>query len=71
MRRTHRRGHTNILTRLVIQAGAFNLGLILRQGIGGGTPRGLQGRRPAVIATRVVLLGSARRRGVAIRVLLE
>ena len=32
MRRTHLRGHTNILKRLLIHAGAFNLGLVMRQG---------------------------------------
>ena len=68
MRRTHLRGHTNILKRLLIHVSGFNLGLILRHVIGFGTPRGLQGRRPAVIATLVVLLSSARRRMVAIRV---
>ena len=67
MRRTHLRGHTNILKRLLIHAGGFNLGLIMRQLIGLGTPRGLQGRLPAVIATLLVLLGSARRCFVAIR----
>ena len=67
MRRTHLRGHTNILKRLLIHAGGFNLGLLMRQMIGLGTPRGLQGRRPAVIATLLVLLGSARRCFVAIR----
>jgi transposase len=51
MRRTHLRGHTNILKRLMIHAGAFNLGLIMRHLIGVGTPRGLQGRVAAVIAT--------------------
>src|ERR1700692_3260980 len=30
MRRTHLRGHTNILKRLLIHAGGFNLGLLLR-----------------------------------------
>ena len=67
MRRTHLRGHTNILKRLLIHAGAFNLGLIMRQVIGCGTPRGLQGRRPAAIATLLVLLGSTRRCVLAIR----
>ena len=66
MRRTHLRGHTNILKRLLIHAGAFNLGLIMRQLIGVGTPRGLQGRRPAAIATLWILLGSVRRCLVAI-----
>lgn len=44
MRRTHLRGHSNILKRLLIHAGAFNLGRLLRKLIGIGTPRGLQGR---------------------------
>lgn len=50
MRRTHLRGHTNILKRLLIHAGGFNLGLVMRQLIGVGTPRGLQGRVAATIA---------------------
>ena len=66
MRRTHLRGHANILKRLLIHAGGFNLGLIMRQLIGLGTPRGLQDQFPAVLATLLVLLGSARRRFVAI-----
>jgi len=55
MRRTHLRGHTNILKRLLIHAGAFNLGLVMRQLIGVGTPRGLQGRLAAAIAALVAL----------------
>ena len=42
MRRTHLRGHENILKRLVIHASAFNLGLLMRQACRWGTPRGLQ-----------------------------
>ena len=68
MRRTHLRGHTNILKRLLIHAGGFNLGLIMRQLIGLGTPRGLQDRRPAVLATLWLLLASARDYFVTIRV---
>jgi transposase len=68
MRRTHLRGHTNILKRLLIHAGGFNLGLVMRQSIGIGTPRGLQDRPAAVIATLVVLIGAARRRLVMISV---
>jgi len=56
MRRTHLRGHTNILKRLLIHAGAFNLGLMMRHVIGIGTPRGLQGRVAAVIAALFALL---------------
>ena len=55
MRRTHLRGHTNILKRVLIHAGGFNLGLVMRQLIGLGTPRGLQGRLTAVLALVVVL----------------
>src|SRR5450631_4637018 len=44
MRRTYLRGHTNILKRLLIHAGGFNLGLLLRALLGAGTPRGLQDR---------------------------
>ena len=44
LRRTHLRGHQNILKRLLVHAGAFNLGLLMRHAIGRGTPRGLQGR---------------------------
>lgn len=67
MRRTHLRGHENILKRLLIHAGGFNLGLVMRQLIGLGTPRGLQGRVTAVIVTLLVLLSSARRRVAALR----
>jgi transposase len=55
MRRTHLRGHTNILKRLLIHAGAFNLGLVMRHLMGTGTPRGLQGRLAAVIASLVAV----------------
>ncbi len=50
MRRVHLRGHTNILKRVLIHAGGFNLGLLMRHLIGVGTPRGLQGRLSAVLA---------------------
>jgi len=62
MRRTHLRGHRNILKRLLIHAGAFNLGLLVRATFGVGTPRGLQGRAAVVIATLLVLIGVVRRR---------
>ena len=41
MWRTHLRGHENILKRLLIHGGAFNLLLVLRKERGAGTPRGL------------------------------
>jgi transposase len=67
MRRTHLRGHTNILKRVLIHAGAFNLGLVMRHLIGFGTTRGLQGHVAAVIAALLVLIAATRRRFAAIR----
>src|ERR1700723_2591404 len=61
MRRTHLRGHTNILKRLLVHAGGFNLGLVMRHLIGSGTPRGLQDRLATVIATLSSLRGATRR----------
>jgi hypothetical protein len=55
MRRTHLRGHTNILKRLLVHSGGFNLGLVMRALIGVGTPRGLQGRLAALIAVVIAL----------------
>ena len=66
MRRTHLRGHPNILKRLLIHAGGFNLGLVMRHLIGVGTPRGLQGRLGVIIAMCFVLLAAIQRRVVAI-----
>jgi len=66
MRRTHLRGHENILKRLLIHAGGFNLGLLVRGILGVGTPRGLQGRLATVLATLFVLLRAPRRRLAAI-----
>jgi transposase len=43
MRRTHLRGQVNILKRMLVHVGGFNLSLIMRRVFGRGTPRGLQG----------------------------
>jgi transposase len=43
MRRTHLRGRINILKRMLIHVGGFDLSLVMRKLIGIGTPRGLQG----------------------------
>ena len=56
MRRTHLRGHANILKRLFVHIGGFNLGLLMRTRVGVGTPRGLQGHMAAVGALIVVLI---------------
>src|SRR5207237_1151035 len=55
LRRVHLRGHPNILKRLIVHAGAFNLGLLMRHTIGRGTPRGLQGRRRGCFALSLVV----------------
>ena len=65
-RRTHLRGHPNILKRLLIHAAGCNLGLVMRHSIGRGTPRGLQGRLATVLATLFVFLGVPRCRLTAI-----
>ena len=56
MRRVHLRGHENILKRVLLHAGAFNLGLLMRQLVGIGTPRSLQGRHLALLACLCSLL---------------
>ena len=53
LRRTHLRGHPNILKRLLVHVGAFNLGLLMRQLTGVGTPRSLQGRATASFAALI------------------
>jgi transposase len=58
MRRLYLRGHTNIRKRVLIHAGGFNLGLLMRQLIGVGTPRGLQGRLGAVLTALLMLIRS-------------
>ncbi len=67
MRRTHLRGHENILKRVLIHAGGFNLGLLIRSILGVGTPRGLQGRLAAVLAIVSTLIAVARHRCTEIR----
>ena len=51
LRRVHLRGHGNILKRLLLQVCGLNLGLLMRQLLGVGTPRGLQGRAIALVDT--------------------
>lgn len=55
MRRTHLRGHHNILLHQLVHVGAFNLSLILRRLLGAGTPREWKNRRGrAVLLFRLV-----------------
>jgi transposase len=57
MRRTHLRGHQNILKRLLIHVGAFNLSLIFRSLLGAGTPRELRNRHSRLMFALSLLLG--------------
>jgi hypothetical protein len=54
------RGHTNILKRLLIHAGGFNLGLLLRAILGVGTPHGFQDRGGRVVAAVLDLIHMVR-----------
>jgi transposase len=56
MRRIHLRGHDNILKRLLVQAAAFNLSLILRQALGMGKPRQFQGLDFEIFALYIEVL---------------
>jgi len=56
MRRVHLRGHPNILKRLLVHVCGFNLGLLMRQLTGVGTPRSLQGRAAAAFGELIGLL---------------
>ena len=55
MRRTHLRGHANILKRLLVHVGGLNLGLLMRTLVGVGTPRSLQGLSASALAMLVAL----------------
>jgi transposase len=63
LRRTHLRGHTNILKRLLVHIGGFNLGLFMRTRFGIGTPRGLQGRLAVIVALIVAVWARVTDRG--------
>ena len=57
MRRVHLRGRDNIVKRVLVHAGAFNLGLVMRNLFGAGTPRQLQDSGAAFLAFLFHLLG--------------
>jgi transposase len=68
MRRTHLRGHGNILKRLLVHVAGFNLGLVMRALVGIGKPRRMQDGLAAglfdLFARVMALLGSSGRRWV-------
>jgi transposase len=58
MRRTHLRGHPNILKRLLIHVAGFNLALVMRSVFGIGKPRRLQdGLAAAILAVFDAIMG--------------
>ena len=71
MRRTHLRGHENILKRQLIHVGAFNLSLIFRALIGAGTPRELKNRRALLVFVLQCLIRSLENLGGASRALVS
>ena len=65
MRRTHLRGRANILKRILVHVAAGNLGLVMRQQLGAGTPRGLQGRLASVLVASLRAMSRLWARAVA------
>ena len=54
LRRVHVRGRSNVAKRVLVQAAAFNLALILRSLTKAGTPRGLANLNIAPSSTRIL-----------------
>ena len=52
LRRVHLKGRENVLKRLLIHVGAFNLSLAMRGKLGAGTPRGLAAAKSAAKGLR-------------------
>ena len=61
MRRTHLKGHENILKRLLIHIAGFNLSLVLRKLLGAGTPRGLNDLPAALVRALLDVLSAVTR----------
>lgn len=57
MRRVHLRGHENILKRLLIHVGAYDLGILMRCFIGVGTPKELMNRARSIISALLRVFG--------------
>jgi len=58
MRRLHVRGRDNVSKRVLLQAAAFNLALILRSISGAGTPRGLADLKRTLFCALLRILGA-------------
>lgn len=57
-RRTRLRGRENVQKRYLMQAAAFNLGLVMRKLVGHGTPRQLAGAAERIVAVVVGMIAS-------------
>lgn len=57
MRRTHLRGHENIMKRFVIHVAGFNLGILMRDLLGRGTPKQLAEALAALQRLFITLIG--------------
>jgi transposase len=71
MRRVHLKGRNNILKRLLVHAGGFNLALLMRKLLGAGKPRQLQGAFACISACFGLLLSivwSALRDGLGFKI---
>ena len=66
MRRLRLRGRANILKRLLVHVGGFNLSVALRKLIGCGTPKGLGGRPFGVFGAVLELVWACRRAATAL-----
>ena len=66
MRRTHLRGHPNILKRLLIHVAGFNLGLVMRKLVGAGKPRALAGLAGRILTSILGLMQAFRGRVLAL-----
>ena len=66
MRRTHLRGHPNILKRLLIHVAGFNLGLVMRKLLGAGKPRALAGLAGRILVSILGLMQAFRGRMLAL-----
>ncbi len=68
LRRVFLRGRDNILKRLLVHYAAFNLSLVLRQQLGKGTPRGLQGLIGLHFLALVVLIHALATRSAPLKI---
>lgn len=58
LRRLYLRARDNILKRVLVHAGGFNLALVMRKMFGGGMPRQLQGTVWALLSALIGLIAA-------------